>query len=202
MMDKKFLNKLFIITLLSFIFLVQSNDAFAWRWPWRRQRRPPPHHRRVVNLPRGYLTIVIGGLRYHYHHGFFYRKGVSGYVVVTAPVGAVIATLPIGYKIIMIGRDKYYYHSGVYYRSYPSGYIVVPAPVVSTPVATIVEPVPITGLSEKASEQTTVVINVPNLDGSYTPVVLQKSGDGYVGPQGEYYPGNPTVEQLKVLYAK
>ena len=28
------------------------------------------------------------------------------------------------------------------------------------------------------------------------------SGDGFVGPQGEYYPGHPTVEQLKILYGK
>jgi len=47
-----------------------------------------------------------------------------------------------------------------------------------------------------------ITINVPNSNGSYTPVTLVKYGSGYIGPQGEYYPGNPTVEQLKALYGK
>jgi len=47
-----------------------------------------------------------------------------------------------------------------------------------------------------------ITINVPNSNGSYTPVTLVKYGNGYIGPQGEYYPGNPTVEQLKALYGK
>lgn len=29
------------------------------------------------------------------------------------------------------------------------------------------------------------------------PVALTKSNDGYVGPQGEFYQGHPTVEELK-----
>ena len=33
-------------------------------------------------------------------------------------------------------------------------------------------------------------------------VTLKRSGNGFVGPQGEYYADNPTVEQLKVLYGK
>ena len=177
MFNKKFLNRLSIIIFLSIIFLGQTSDAFA-RARHRPRPRPHRHYRRVVVRPRGYVTIAIGGLRYHCHRGVLYRKGVSGYVVVAAPVGAVIPILPIGYRTIVIGRGTYYYYGGVYYRRYPSGYVVVPAPV------------------------TTVVINIPNSNGSYTPVVLQKSGDGYVGPQGEYYPGHPTVGQLKVLYAK
>jgi hypothetical protein len=47
-----------------------------------------------------------------------------------------------------------------------------------------------------------VTINVPNSRGGYTLVALVKSQDGYVGPQGEYYQGYPTIEQLKVIYGK
>jgi hypothetical protein len=46
----------------------------------------------------------------------------------------------------------------------------------------------------------TVTINIPNSNGSYTSVTLVKNNNGYTGPQGEYYPGRPTVEQLKALY--
>ena len=46
----------------------------------------------------------------------------------------------------------------------------------------------------------TTVINIPNDNGSYTPVTLRRSGGNYVGPRGEYYINMPTVEQLKAIY--
>ena len=46
----------------------------------------------------------------------------------------------------------------------------------------------------------TVVINVPNDNGSYTPVTLRRMGGSYVGPRGEYYITLPTVDQLKAVY--
>jgi hypothetical protein len=45
-----------------------------------------------------------------------------------------------------------------------------------------------------------LTINVPNSRGGYTAVNLSRSGGGYVGPQGEYYPNTPSVEQLRALY--
>jgi len=46
----------------------------------------------------------------------------------------------------------------------------------------------------------TVVVQVPNENGSQTPVELTKEHGGYVGPQGEHYAGLPTVEQLRPYY--
>ena len=43
-------------------------------------------------------------------------------------------------------------------------------------------------------------VNVPNAQGGYTAIVIKKSGDGHVGPQGEYYSQFPTVAQLQVMY--
>ncbi len=48
----------------------------------------------------------------------------------------------------------------------------------------------------------TVTINVPNNNGGYTAVVLKRSGNGFVGPQGEYYGQIPTTEQLRVMYGQ
>jgi hypothetical protein len=48
----------------------------------------------------------------------------------------------------------------------------------------------------------TLKISIPNSNGSFTVVKLTKSGSGYIGPQGEYYPGHPSVDQLRVLYGK
>jgi len=48
----------------------------------------------------------------------------------------------------------------------------------------------------------TVTVNVPNSNGGYTSVVLKRSGNGYLGPQGEYYDQVPTTAQLQAMYGK
>ena len=48
----------------------------------------------------------------------------------------------------------------------------------------------------------TVTLNVPNSSGGYTAVVLKRSGNGYVGPQGEYYDQVPSTAQLQAMYGK
>lgn len=46
----------------------------------------------------------------------------------------------------------------------------------------------------------TVIVNVKNSNGSYTPVVIRKVGNQFVGPRGEYYNAMPTEDQLKGPY--
>ncbi len=43
-------------------------------------------------------------------------------------------------------------------------------------------------------------VNIPNSHGGYTPIVIRRSGNGFIGPQGEYYPEFPRVFQLKIIY--
>jgi hypothetical protein len=50
------------------------------------------------------------------------------------------------------------------------------------------------------ADGTSITVNVPNANGSYTPVVIHQSGNGFVGPQGEYYPKFPSVAQLRIMY--
>jgi hypothetical protein len=47
---------------------------------------------------------------------------------------------------------------------------------------------------------TTAIVNVKNSNGSYTPVMIRKVGNQFVGPRGEYYNAMPTEEQLKGPY--
>ncbi len=47
---------------------------------------------------------------------------------------------------------------------------------------------------------TTSIVNVKNSNGSYTPVVIRKVGNQFVGPRGEYYNAMPTEDQLKGPY--
>ena len=175
---------LVIIVLLLALTVPYSSDAFAWGG--------------------GH-----GGGHYRYHSGSWHDDGwFWGFFATGLAIGAVVATLPPRYETVYVSGEPYYYYDGVYYRQSPRGYIVVPVPtttVVTVPVATttvvaapvvpaVVQPREITGEA--------AVIIIPNINGGYTPVTLTKYKTGYIGSQGEYYEGHPTVEQLKVLYGK
>ena len=49
-------------------------------------------------------------------------------------------------------------------------------------------------------EMNTVTVHVTNSNGSIIAVRLQRSGPGYIGPRGEYYPTLPTEDQLRPVY--
>jgi len=73
-----------------------------------------------------------------------------------------------------------------------------PPPVVVEQPATVVTQAP----PSATYSGDTVTVNVPNSNGGYTAVVLKRSGNGWVGPQGEYYDQVPTTEQLQAMYGK
>lgn len=74
-----------------------------------------------------------------------------------------------------------------------------PAPeVVYQPAPEVVSPVPTQIISPNAEGN--FIVNVPNNTGGYTPIRIQKLGNGYVGPQGEFYYPFPQVTQLKAMY--
>ncbi len=85
---------------------------------------------RVTVLPRTHISLTIGGGRYYYSSGIYYRSASSGYVVVRAPLGFRIATLPYGYVGFHIGPKRYFYVNQTYYVYEPSTtkYIVVEKP--------------------------------------------------------------------------
>jgi len=49
-------------------------------------------------------------------------------------------------------------------------------------------------------EAVTSYVNLPNPNGSVTPVAIKRQGNVYVGPRGEQYNSYPTVEQLQPIY--
>lgn len=48
--------------------------------------------------------------------------------------------------------------------------------------------------------QNTVTVMVVNSNGSYTPVVLRRYGNAFIGPRGEYYTMLPSDAQLRPIY--
>jgi hypothetical protein len=49
-------------------------------------------------------------------------------------------------------------------------------------------------------EAATSYVNLPNSNGSVTPVPIKRQGNVYIGPKGEQYTSYPTVEQLQPVY--
>jgi len=82
-----------------------------------------------------------------------------------------------------------YYYSTPYYP--PADAILVSPPiyqpVVQQPVTVVQPPVVVDNQLLPADSFT---INIPNDNGGYTAVTLRKSGNGFIGPQGEFYPGD------------
>ena len=191
MNKRKNLVKSIIILCIGTLIVLQSADAYAW-WAEKCIPQHDTHPRRNIRLPHHHNKIVLSNIIYYYDGSVYYRQGHHEYVLVTAPIGAIVSTLPVGYSTIIINGTKYHTYDNVYYLKQPSGYVVVPAPTLTTPTL----PVPTTTNDE------TYVVNVPNANGSYTPVVIKKEDNAYICPQGEYYSQAPTVEQLKVMYAK
>lgn len=125
-----------ILVSLLIITLTFTENALADR---RHPRVPaiPRHGEVFVNLPAGHRTVYVGRSRYFYRSGVFYRHGPSGYVVVRAPIGAVIAAPPTGCRTVVFGRATYYDYNGDYYQNAPAGYVVVEAPPVVPPAPAI-----------------------------------------------------------------
>jgi hypothetical protein len=55
-------------------------------------------------------------------------------------------------------------------------------------------------ISALREEAVTSYVNLPNPNGSVTPVAIKRQGNVYIGPRGEQYTSYPTVEQLKPVY--
>ncbi len=137
---------------------------------------------------------------HYYHNGGWHRNGWFGLDIAVAAltIGAVVEALPFGSKTVIVSGEPYYYYDGYYYRHYPYGYEVVPVPVAAPRV--VYAPSVVQSSGTMLGE--TIIINVPNVNGSYTPVTLVKKNSGYLGPQGEYYEGHPSVKQLEALYGR
>jgi hypothetical protein len=81
-----------------------------------------------AKLPRGYRTVYVGRSPYYFWDGIFYSHGSSGYMVVSGPVGAIVASLPLGHSRVTIGGGIYFTFGDTYYRQVPQGYMVVAPP--------------------------------------------------------------------------
>lgn len=173
---------------------------------------------RQPSLPESIFRVVVASMTYFYDDGVYYVRDGAEYVVIDPPLGAVVRAVPVYYRKVVINGVVYYTADDVYYVRVRSGYQVVPRPVTvvqAAPVVVVQSPAPASGttvITPVAPVKTEVVsspqgddafeVNIPNDQGGYTPVLIKRTKDGFLGPQGEFYADFPKVAQLKAMYGK
>jgi hypothetical protein len=124
-----------------------------------------------------------------------------------------------GYPTVVV-QDPYYYYRAPY-PVYTDGYVVAPtvtaqaapaaqpavAPATQPATQSVATPKPksindtaVISIGAQESIGDSVTLYVPNSKGRFTAVTLIKRAKGYSGPQGEFYPNNPTIAQLRAIY--
>jgi hypothetical protein len=106
------------------------------------------------------------------------------------------------YQPVLVNGVTYYLNNGVYYIYTQYGYQAVATPAGAVAPAAVIQSAPVTVTSTAANTDDSFTINIPNNKGGYTAVLLKKSGNGFVGPQGEFYADFPKVTQLQAMYGK
>ncbi len=214
----------------------QRRADVARRWDDHYTPHYVPRGREFRELPNGFMRLFVGGLEFFFWEGMYYREMGDRYVVVAAPIGAVVTALPAPVIPIIVEGVPYYTINGVTYMLTSYGYQVVPPPQVivvkqaapppqvivvkseapapvaasATTVAAAQPATPVPVVQDVAAPQVapavaaddSYTVNIPNSKGTYTAVALKRNGNGFVGPQGEYYSEFPKVEQLKLMYGK
>ena len=148
---------------------------------------------------RGYVSVHLGVWPGSYYYGspYYYPYYADpyyypGYTVVSSPT----------YQPVVVNGVTYYVNNGVYYVYTQYGYQAVASPVGVT--APVIQPAPVASAPSSVSPDNgdSISVNIPNNKGGYTAVVLKRSGNGFTGPQGEYYSEFPKVSQLQTMYGK
>ncbi|GBC64105.1 SH3 domain-containing protein [Desulfonema ishimotonii] len=176
------------VAVFSQMAMVSPRDAAAG--PYHRRGFHRPGHR-VARLPHGCRHLAIGAALYFFSAGIFYQHArSSGYVVVRAPVGAVVSALPPGVILVKRGARVYYEYNDAWYRRVPSGYLVVETPSVPAPgynPAAPVEPPQTAGGEVSVTTHTLNVRSGPSVQHPVTEHVHR--GDVLVisGASGEWF---------------
>jgi hypothetical protein len=170
--------KIFFVFLFLSLLIVKPTPSYAWHG----------HTYVGVNLGVWPGSYYYGGPYYPYYADPYYY-----------PSSAVLVSSS-SYQPVIVNGVTYYVNNGVYYLYTQYGYqaVAAPAGAASAPViqASVVTAAP------AVSTDDAMTINIPNNKGGYTAVLLKRSGNGFTGPQGEFYSDFPKVSQLQVMYGK
>jgi hypothetical protein len=147
-----------------------------------------------------YVGVNIGVWPGYYYGGPYYNPYYDPYYVDPYYYPQYPVVTSSSYQPVVVNGATYYQNNGVYYIYTQYGYQAVATPAgVSVPV---IQPATVNSAPASVNAGDSITINIPNAKGGYTAVLLKKSGNGFTGPQGEFYPEFPKVSQLQVIYGK
>ncbi|MDD5090166.1 MAG: DUF6515 family protein [Candidatus Wallbacteria bacterium] len=158
-------------------------------------RKPEPkhhYHHRHESLESLAARIILNGILYYYHEGTFYCRRPEGLIMVQAPQGAMINALPKGYTRVIVNGQNFYRYGNTWFAYADSRFLVVADP----------RPEALAIAADPGQGSEVIMVYVPNKNGSYMRIELQRVPEGYVGPKNELYPEFPTVDQLTQMYGQ
>ena len=184
----KVILKIVFVFLFFGLLLIRPTPSYAWHDGW--------HGRGYVNVNLGVWPGSYYGYGYPYYPYYADPYYYPETVVVSSP----------NYQPVVVNGVTYYVNNGVYYLYTQNGYQAVAAPagapVTVSTAASVIQPATVTVAPASTSPDDSFTINIPNDKGGFTAVVLKRSGNGFIGPQGEFYADFPKVSQLKLMYGK
>lgn len=83
---------------------------------------------RTAPLPRGFNRVMVNAAEYFFFEGYFYLPSSNSYVIVEAPIGAIVASIPRLHGYSEWRGMPYFVVGDTYYRKHPRGYVVVENP--------------------------------------------------------------------------
>jgi hypothetical protein len=179
--------KVFFVSLFFSLVIIRPTSSYAY---WHEHEHWHEH---------SYVGIHLGVWPDSYYYGspYYYPYYADPYYY---PGYAVVASS--NYQPVLVNGVTYYLNNGVYYIYTQYGYQAVTAPVgAMTPVISASPATPGSPLVNTSMDDS-ITVNIPDNNGGYNPVVLKRSGNGFIGPQGEFYSEFPKVSQLKLMYGK
>jgi hypothetical protein len=174
--------KIVFVFLFLSLLITRPTPSYAWHDGW--------HGHGYVGINLG---VWPGSYYYGYPYGYPYYPDpyyYPGYAVVSAS----------SYQPVVINGVTYYVNNGAYYLYTQYGYQAVATPAGAP--APLIQTTALAAVPANVDTDDTFTVNIPNDKGGYNTVVLKRSGKGFAGPQGEFYPEFPKVSQLRVMYAK
>lgn len=175
--------------------------------------KKPYRHNYSHNYGRKYHRFSHRGRPYYYSSGRYYHKGLWGYQLVS---DVLAITLASSYSPKPTSTHNHYYVQQPNHQTQTSQWvspwrdseeptnIFAHYPGTSTSQSTY-STRPNTQHNLKKTNGPGVLrsfeVQVPNSNGSYTPVTIEQYSDHYRGPKGEYYNYQPSVSQLRKLYS-
>ena len=161
------------------LLIFRPTTSYAWHDGWH---------------GHSYVGVEIGAWPGSYYYGYPYEPyyGYPYYPAYPVQVSS--------YQPVVVNGATYYLNNGTYYTYTQYGYQVLATPPAGAPVPVVQAAVVAT--APVVTGDDTFSVNVPNNKGGYTAVVLKKSGNGFIGPQGEFYADFPKVSQLQLMYGK